>query len=475
MPLLRSSALAALLLTACSVDTEKYRFVDAGNDTGGCVDDACSACKTGFERVGENQCADIDECEQEMDDCDTTPDACVNRDKGRGFVCECPMGFEGNGRGENGCIGMNPCEMGTIDIHGDGSECYAPFSAVALGGEHGCGLRNGELHCWGQGERGQLGLGSEMRDLRVHRRPEHVGEGAGWELIAAGGSHSCGVRAGMLACFGANAQGQLGDGKLVDVHEPVTVRTDDKITALALGAEHSCALQDDLLLCWGSNAQGQAGLGDDEMSRLMPLRVGDAGNWTSLASGARHSCAVRAGEPFCWGDGAKGQLGQNTLDEQHVPASVDASGMWQLVAAGGGHSCAVRAGALSCFGDNAAGQLGVGDTMPHMLPATVGIDLDWSAITAGAAHTCGLRGKALFCWGDNSEGQLGVGDRDPRNAPTAVEVPGTAGIEFTAVSAGGNSTCALAGDGALFCWGANASGQLGVGDLEAHDRPTLVL
>ena len=218
--------LSALVLVGCSVDTEKYTFVDVDGGTGGCVDDACTMCKEGWERAGQNQCRDVDECEQELDDCDSSPDACKNRPDGRGYVCECPMGFEGNGREENGCIGTTPCEKGTIDLNKDGSECYKPFGAVALGREHGCGLRNGELHCWGAGEHGQLGLGSEERDLRLHRRPEHVGEGAGWELIACGARHSCGVRDGALACFGDNAQGQLGTGSMKEEHEPVTVRTD---------------------------------------------------------------------------------------------------------------------------------------------------------------------------------------------------------------------------------------------------------
>jgi len=471
----RFSFALVLLLIGCSVDTERYTFVDVDGGTGGCVDDACSDCKEGFERVGENQCGDVDECEQEKDDCDTSPSACVNRDNGLGYVCECPAGFEGNGRGENGCIGTAACEEGTIDVNGDGSECYRPFDAVALGGEHGCGLRGGQLHCWGAAEHGQLGLGGEERDLRARRRPVHVGEGAGWELIGLGARHSCGVRDGKLTCFGDNTQGQLGTGSMEDAQEPKTVATDAKVVALALGAEHSCALQTDLLSCWGSNRQGRAGLGDDAMSRLMPVRVGDAGSWTALASGKSHSCAVRAGEPFCWGDGGAGQLGLGSADEQYVPTSIDATGMWQLFAAGDAHSCAIRAGELHCFGDNAAGQLGLGDTMARMTPARVGTELDWSALVAGSAHTCGLRGKALFCWGDNSAGQLGVGDEAPRSEPTAVEllIEPEMPVEWDAVAAGGNSTCALS-TGVLFCWGENGSGQLGVGDIELHNTPTLV-
>jgi alpha-tubulin suppressor-like RCC1 family protein len=461
--------ISVFLLVSCSVDTEKYTFVDVDGGTGGCVDEACTACRTGFERVGNNQCADVDECEQGLDDCDPAPDACKNRDNGRGYVCECPMGFVGNGIGDNGCIGTTPCAEGTIDLKGDGSECYKPFEAVATGGAHSCGLRGGELHCWGAGDHGQLGLGNDAGDLRVHRTPTQVGKAADWTLIALGARHSCGVQGKALVCFGDNAKGQLGIGTTDDAHEPATVKTDEAIGVLALGSEHSCALQDDLLLCWGSNEQGRAGLGEDAMSRLEPARVGDAGGWVSVAAGARHSCGVRAGEPFCWGDGADNRLGLANDDEQHEPASVDATGMWQLVAAGNAHSCALHAGELYCFGDNSKGQLGVGDTMAHMGPQRVGADMDWSAIALGGTHNCGLRGKLLFCWGDNSKGQLGLGDTESRSEPTAV----AADQEWSAIAAGENFSCGLS-NGALYCWGDNGSGQLGVGDLDERDSPELV-
>jgi alpha-tubulin suppressor-like RCC1 family protein len=475
------AALLGALLAGCSVDTEKYTFVEVDGGSGGCVDDACTACRPGFERAGQNQCADVDECAQGLDDCDTSPRACTNRDNGRGYVCECPMGFDGNGIGDNGCTGTMPCAAGTIDLKGDGSECYKPFDAVATGGAHSCGLRGGELHCWGAGDHGQLGLGDASSDLKVHRKPTQVGKAADWTLIALGARHSCGVHGSELDCFGDNAKGQLGIGTTEDAHQPSKVKTDAAVGALALGSEHSCALQDDLLLCWGSNQQGRAGLGDDAMSRLEPARVGDAGGgWTSIAAGERHSCGVRAGEPFCWGDGANGRLGLPNNDEQHEPASVDATGMWQLVAAGSAHSCAIHAltsapapgggaGELYCFGDNGAGQLGLGDTMPHMEPQRVGADMDWSAIVSGGAHSCGLRGKLLFCWGDNSKGQLGLGDTDSRSEPTAV----AADQEWTAIAAGEDFSCGLS-QGALYCWGDNSSGQLGVGDLDERDSPELV-
>jgi serine/threonine-protein kinase len=68
-----------------------------------------------------------------------------------------------------------------------------------------------------------------------------------------------------------------------------------------------------------------------------------------------------------------------------------------------------------------------------------------------------VRAGALYCWGDNAEGQLGVGDLVAREAPTLV-----AGMDadVTAVKAGAAHTCAIKG-GALYCWGEGADGQSG--------------
>jgi alpha-tubulin suppressor-like RCC1 family protein len=76
------------------------------------------------------------------------------------------------------------------------------------------------------------------------------------------------------------------------------------------------------------------------------------------------------------------------------------------------------------------------------------------------AHTClAAADGALRCWGANGSGQLGLGDTNPRLAPT--QVPGLTNV--ASVAAGKDHTCALLANGTVLCWGSNASGQLGVG------------
>ena len=64
-----------------------------------------------------------------------------------------------------------------------------------------------------------------------------------------------------------------------------------------------------------------------------------------------------------------------------------------------------------------------------------------------------------YCWGSNATGQLGVGDKLDRVDPTAV----AGGIQFASISAGDYHTCAIALDGAGYCWGNGAYGALGNG------------
>jgi alpha-tubulin suppressor-like RCC1 family protein len=72
------------------------------------------------------------------------------------------------------------------------------------------------------------------------------------------------------------------------------------------------------------------------------------------------------------------------------------------------------------------------------------------------------------CWGRNREGQLGDGDVRSRGVPGEVVGLGGAAV---AVSVGQDFTCVLMADGTVRCFGANTSGELGAGLLEARHRP----
>lgn len=161
------------------------------------------------------------------------------------------------------------------------------------------------------------------------------------------------------------------------------------------------------------------------------------------------------------------------------PASTATS--WKQVDVGGSHSCAIRTDkTLWCWGYNSDGELGIGDTVARSSPTQVGADTGWLSVTVGNLHTCAIRrgsyvrsakgSGTLWCWGANAEGQLGVGDTAQRNVP--VRVGSTA--DWASASAGGAHSCAVRTDNSLWCWGSNDSGQLGLGDLVERLTPTRV-
>lgn len=91
-----------------------------------------------------------------------------------------------------------------------------------------------------------------------------------------------------------------------------------------------------------------------------------------------------------------------------------------------------------------------------------------AAVAAGNDHTCALLATGeVACWGWAVHRQLGSAasptDCNDGCQPTPVMVPNI--VAATAISAAGNFSCALIGDGEVECWGENLFGQLGNGTL----------
>eukprot|EP00899_Mesostigma_viride_P022183 jgi/Mesvir1/3149/Mv16314-RA.1 len=83
------------------------------------------------------------------------------------------------------------------------------------------------------------------------------------------------------------------------------------------------------------------------------------------------------------------------------------------------------------------------------------------------------REGALFTWGANTKGQLGVGQTGSQLSPVQIQGAVT-GIEFVRMAAGGAHSLAVSKSGEIYCWGSNEFGQLGLGDLEDRFTPHVV-
>jgi alpha-tubulin suppressor-like RCC1 family protein len=148
----------------------------------------------------------------------------------------------------------------------------------------------------------------------------------------------------------------------------------------------------------------------------------------------------------------------------------------KAIVAGESHTCAIllNNSAIKCWGRASEGQIGlikgdnhIGDGVGEMgveesKLAKMGTGRTATAIAAGKYHNCAiLDNSSIKCWGANASGQLGLGDTD--NLPV-VDL-GT-GRTARGIIAGDNQTCAILDNASIKCWGSNISGELGIGETE---------
>jgi alpha-tubulin suppressor-like RCC1 family protein len=97
----------------------------------------------------------------------------------------------------------------------------------------------------------------------------------------------------------------------------------------------------------------------------------------------------------------------------------------------------------------------------------------FSNVSTGRSFACGIRSNdgALFCWGFNNNGQLGLGSAQLGVDQALPQRVGTA--SWSAIGTGGRHACGISA-GALYCWGANNRGQLGTGSTTSQVVPTRV-
>lgn len=281
--------------------------------------------------------------------------------------------------------------------------------------------------------------------------------------------------------------GELGQGGLEDpnIAVPTEVKfTPVKVLSIAVGGRHSLMLTEDgnLYSC-GSNDFGQLGR---EGSQTRLEQVTSLAGYTvkQIAAGTNHSFAVDEwGSLFSWGSDEYGQLGHNQGSQSlRTPRLVKSLGTIKVstVYAGMYHSLALTAGGqLYAWGSNGKGQLGVGAT-PNMLftPTLVsslrGVPL--AGATCGGNHSMVVSvSGAVFSFGSNNHGQLGLGDEEDRYLPTQIRTLRYQNIANGGLSAGSEHSIALTREGGVFTWGSSRCGQLGHGTNSVESVPRRVL
>ena len=335
------------------------------------------------------------------------------------------------------------------------------YVSLALGLDHTCRaltVSGGLTTCWGNNRVNQLGQSLTQDFLQ----------------ISAGLAYTCGLtRTGEAWCWGDNTAGQLGDNLAPSRATPAVVKSPVVFTQLATGTDFVCGLSSaGAAYCWGENAW--ATLGDGTKSRhATPALVKGGLTFRRLITGGHFACGLTDGPVYCWG--AIGNTIPTDAQAAQGPVTLggNASSVLASLTAGFTHACGLTVdGTALCAGTNGNGQLGDGTTTDRTAPVQVTGNLRFTTLTAGNNFTCGIATDGFaYCWGANSFGQLGT-TGTPNGRSTPARVSGT--FAFATLVAGQNHVCGSLNDGRTYCWGSNASGQLGDGTTTNRSTPTLV-
>jgi hypothetical protein len=206
-------------------------------------------------------------------------------------------------------------------------------TAVAAGTQHVLALKaDGTVWAWGNGPRGELGIG--VSDARL--TPVQVPGLTNVVAIAAGG-HSLVLKGdGTVWAFGPNATGQIGDGSSTNRLSPVQVPGLSNIVAIAAGDQHSVALKSDgTVWAWGYNANGSIGDGTTTF-RFSPVMLSTISGVSSIAAAYMHTHAVKSdGSLWSWGVGSAGELGVGGYGSYLVPTSANATAVSRVASSQG--------------------------------------------------------------------------------------------------------------------------------------------
>ena len=335
---------------------------------------------------------------------------------------------------------------------------------IKTGGFHSASITStGRIFIWGLNFDGQLGIPNiefsqiplDLTSNFALQNEEKITD------IVLGEAHTLALTSnGRLFTFGLNSSGQLGDERPNlgvfpnDITRQFDLGQDEKIVEIRVGNFHSAALTSKgRLFMWGANNNGQ--LGDGTFTnRSTPVEI--TGRFDLLPNevidqielGGSHTAAMTSlGRVFIFGLNHNGQLGLNSTSMSNQPIEItnifnlQSNETIDTLHLGGAHSAALTSlGRLFTWGKNSTGQLGDNQIDQRTLPTDIrihqlfGRDEKIREVRLGDSHSAVLTSTGrVFVWGWNGNGQLGLESGSSLFTPSELTIIASTSYQFSEI------------------------------------------
>jgi len=335
--------------------------------------------------------------------------------------------------GQGGTLGIGTTDF---DPHPLAQKIGAPigFTQVAGGGLHSVALRNdGRVWAWGNGDAGQLGIGTQSRIAY----PVQVSNITDVIKVSAGNRFSIALKSdGTVWQWGQIDTGTGSAGPLTPQQMPGV----SEIIDISAGIHHVLALKaDGTVWTWGIDQYGELGLGSSGFTQNTPVQVPGLSNIKSVATKYYHSLALDASANiWSWGWNQYYQLGDNTSTNRSSPVSFIKPALMPAItsiSAGYGHSLAIDVnGNAWSWGYNWNGQAGIGSTSDTVSPTKITSINNIAKTAAGYLDSVFLTTfGTVWVAGSNMYGQIGRGLYDTLDHALPEKVAYLSGVDDIAM------------------------------------------
>jgi|GEM_PF-2044418 len=369
------------------------------------------------------------------------------------------------------------------------SNSYAQRISMGTAGFASCAIDvNGNLYVWGYDNYTPHTVVSQSSKVAQDSTPVLVAFPTGvtaWTDVATGGGFILALGSdGNIYSWGWNYHGQLGNGDsvasntLVMVLKPIGVTS---WTAIDAGDSSGYAIGNDgNVYAWGANNQGQLGQGGataydsaNAYSHSAPLKVMlPTGVTVTKLSAAANSAMVLGsdGNLYVWGINNNGQFGNGTsggstarTTPMVVPLPLGITAVTPL--SGGFHNGAICSdGNLYLWGSSGNGQClaSSGNVTSPKLITMPGTVTSWKQVYLGCNFSLAIgNNDTVYAWGYGLDGEMGNNTTTKTNSSIiAVNLPtGTVPVQ---ISAAHNHCLLMDNNFNLYSWGQNTQGQIGI-------------